>query len=125
MNLYGYANGDPVNFSDSFGLCPYHITGIPCAAVYGGVGLVAGGTTGAVVGAAGGTLVLPGFGTVAGAGSLGVLGREQGVLAVRYMVPESMPLMLLRQLRTGWNAVSGAWPEVAKIGFSPKMIFAR
>lgn len=23
MNLYGYANGDPVNYSDPFGLCPY------------------------------------------------------------------------------------------------------
>ena len=22
LNLYGYANGDPVNFSDPFGLCP-------------------------------------------------------------------------------------------------------
>jgi RHS repeat-associated protein len=24
MNLYGFAGGDPVNFSDPFGLCPYH-----------------------------------------------------------------------------------------------------
>ncbi len=24
LNLYGFANGDPVNFSDPFGLCPWH-----------------------------------------------------------------------------------------------------
>jgi hypothetical protein len=30
MNLYGFANGDPVNFSDPFGLCPPEITGRPC-----------------------------------------------------------------------------------------------
>ena len=32
LNLYGYANGDPVNFSDPFGLCPVpHL----CAALVG------------------------------------------------------------------------------------------
>ena len=30
LNLYGYAHGDPINFSDPFGLCPEHITGRPC-----------------------------------------------------------------------------------------------
>jgi RHS repeat-associated protein len=30
LNLYGYANGDPINFSDPFGLCPKFITGKPC-----------------------------------------------------------------------------------------------
>ncbi len=30
LNLYGFAGGDPVNFSDPFGLCPYVITGKPC-----------------------------------------------------------------------------------------------
>jgi hypothetical protein len=25
LNLYGFANGDPVNFSDPFGLCPIPI----------------------------------------------------------------------------------------------------
>jgi hypothetical protein len=34
LNLYGYAGGDPVNFSDPFGLCPIEKTGIPCAARY-------------------------------------------------------------------------------------------
>lgn len=28
---YGYANGDPVNFSDPFGLCPQWLTGKPCS----------------------------------------------------------------------------------------------
>jgi murein DD-endopeptidase MepM/ murein hydrolase activator NlpD len=30
LNLYGFADGDPVNFSDPFGLCPEDITGKPC-----------------------------------------------------------------------------------------------
>ncbi|SRR6266568_4744890 len=31
LNLYGYAAGDPVNFSDPFGLCPDHLETEPCA----------------------------------------------------------------------------------------------
>jgi hypothetical protein len=27
LNLYGYANGDPINFSDPFGLCPMCVLG--------------------------------------------------------------------------------------------------
>jgi RHS repeat-associated protein len=27
LNLYGFADGDPVNFSDPFGLCPWHDVG--------------------------------------------------------------------------------------------------
>ena len=30
LNLYGFAGGDPVNFSDPFGLCPIEVDGIPC-----------------------------------------------------------------------------------------------
>ncbi|MFQ5705771.1 MAG: RHS repeat-associated core domain-containing protein, partial [Gemmatimonadales bacterium] len=30
LNLYGFANGDPINFSDPFGLCPIWVDGIPC-----------------------------------------------------------------------------------------------
>ena len=30
LNLYGFAKGDPVNFSDPFGLCPIEKTGRPC-----------------------------------------------------------------------------------------------
>ena len=36
LNLYGYANGDPVNYSDPFGLCPMHLTGRPCQNPLGG-----------------------------------------------------------------------------------------
>jgi hypothetical protein len=32
MNLYGYAGGDPINFSDPFGLCP-----VPLACLVGGL----------------------------------------------------------------------------------------
>lgn len=30
LNLYGYAGGDPINFSDPFGLCPENETGRKC-----------------------------------------------------------------------------------------------
>jgi RHS repeat-associated protein len=30
LNLYGFAQGDPVNHSDPFGLCPIEKDGIPC-----------------------------------------------------------------------------------------------
>jgi RHS repeat-associated protein len=34
VNLYGFAAGDPVNYSDPFGLCPIEKDGIPCTATY-------------------------------------------------------------------------------------------
>jgi RHS repeat-associated protein len=34
LNAYGFAGGDPVNFSDPFGLCPIAKDGIPCTADY-------------------------------------------------------------------------------------------
>ncbi len=37
LNLYGFAGGDPVNFSDPFGLCPTCPLGAVGAAVFGGV----------------------------------------------------------------------------------------
>jgi RHS repeat-associated protein len=41
MNLYGFAAGDPINFSDPFGLCPAFITGRPCSTALAiGVGFV-------------------------------------------------------------------------------------
>jgi len=47
LNLYGYANGDPINFSDPFGLCP-----IPVSSCFGrgGVDLAAGFTPGVSTG---------------------------------------------------------------------------
>ena len=56
LNLYGYAGGDPINFSDPFGLCPYNqkepdtnVDDCPDDAVGRGVRLLRseGGTTGA------------------------------------------------------------------------------
>lgn len=31
VNVYGFAVGDPVNFSDPYGLCPPQFTGKPCS----------------------------------------------------------------------------------------------
>lgn len=40
-NTYGFAGGDPVSYSDPFGLCPEFITGRPCSnAVAIGVGFI-------------------------------------------------------------------------------------
>jgi RHS repeat-associated protein len=30
LNLYGFGGGDPINFTDPFGLCPQYLTGRPC-----------------------------------------------------------------------------------------------
>lgn len=78
LNLYGFADGDPITFTDPFGLCPFHQTGIPCSTVYGLTGATVGGTMGATVGAAGGSLALPGGGTIVGAATLGVAGVAIG-----------------------------------------------
>jgi RHS repeat-associated protein len=58
MNLYGFADGDPVNFSDPFGLC---IPWPACALAAGRVGAGVGTLVGAGVGALGGGVgALPG-----------------------------------------------------------------
>lgn len=45
LNAYGFAGGDPVNFSDPYGLCPEWLTHKPCRAVD-----AAAATTGAIIG---------------------------------------------------------------------------
>jgi RHS repeat-associated protein len=66
MNAFGFAQGDPINLKDPFGLCPLEFDGIPCAVVFAGWGTGGGMILGGLAGAAGGTLILPGIGTVAG-----------------------------------------------------------
>jgi len=78
LNLYGYANGDPINFSDPFGLkaCPPECGAIHAvsASAFGYLGAVGG----AAIGASAGTLVLPGGGTVSGGFAGGVGGAAAG-----------------------------------------------
>jgi RHS repeat-associated protein len=65
MNLYGFAGGDPVNFSDPFGLCPVPLL---CP-------VIVGAEAGAAVGS-----VFPGPGTIVG----GIVGGVAGVAATVY-----------------------------------------
>lgn len=65
LNAYGFANGDPVNFSDPFGLCPIPASDCPpgyFTAAMGTGGAVVGGIAGAV---AGGVVSVPTFGLTA------------------------------------------------------------
>jgi len=84
LNAYNYADGDPVNFEDPFGLCPFFLTGRPCSTGTAiGVGLVPiAGDAIDIVGALMGTDLLTGesitgamvgvsiAGTIAGSGKL-------------------------------------------------------
>jgi RHS repeat-associated protein len=78
LNLYGFAGGDPINFSDPFGLatCPPHCTRIH--AIGAGVGGVFGTVVGASGGAVAGTAVLPIAGTLGGGVAGGVAGAAEG-----------------------------------------------
>ncbi len=78
LNLYGFANGDPINFSDPFGLkaCPPECGTIH--AVGSAAGAIVGGFLGATGGSIVGTLVLPGGGTISGGFAGGSLGAAEG-----------------------------------------------
>jgi hypothetical protein len=67
LNVYGFANGDPINFSDPFGLWP------------GGRLVLAGARGGVVVGGTVGSL-FPGPGTVIGGVAGGIAGAVGGLL---------------------------------------------
>lgn len=54
---------------------------MPCEILFETGGAVAGATIGGAIGAAGGTLVIPGIGTVAGAAGVGLLGAGLGATA--------------------------------------------
>jgi RHS repeat-associated protein len=92
LNLYGYANGDPVNFSDPFGLCPpkdnnftdcpgfFTAVGAATGAALGGFG---GGTGGAVACTPGGPLLVA-CGAAAGTAGFvsgGIAGARIGAAA--------------------------------------------
>ena len=73
QNVYAYVDGRPLEFVDPEGL------GATGAAWGAGIGGAIGLGIGATAGGAGGTLVLPGVGTVGGAAWLGTLGLGAGV----------------------------------------------
>jgi len=118
--LYGFTNGDPVNFSDPFGLCP----GIPntnqidptdCPPGYftaiGIVtGTIGGGMGGAMAGAAAciptgpGALVCAAGGAAAGATAGGLLGAKLGAAL-------DVGVLLARAL-DGGNGGNGDLPEI-------------
>ena len=55
LNLYGYANGDPVNFSDPFGLCPPQDNDwTTCVGFWETIGAATGALIGGTIGGAGG-----------------------------------------------------------------------
>jgi RHS repeat-associated protein len=74
LNTFSYAEQNPVNSSDPSGLAPTDV----CRASYISTCTAIGGTIGYTTGATGGTLVLPGFGTIAGAETLGAGGAIFG-----------------------------------------------
>lgn len=81
MNLYGFADGDPVNFADPIGLCPIDVDGIPCALTFGIGGILGGAAIGGTVGWVGGTFVIPGVGTIIGGAGGAVAGGLAGGLS--------------------------------------------
>jgi hypothetical protein len=83
LNVYGFAGGDPINFSDPFGLCPQHITGRPCTTIHKvstALGAGAGAMLGGVGGAVAGTVVLPVAGTLGGGAIGAVAGGAEGAV---------------------------------------------
>jgi len=78
LNLYGFANGDPINFSDPFGLkaCPPECGAIH--AIGAGLGSLVGGAIGASGGAVAGTVLLPVAGTLGGGAAGAVEGATVG-----------------------------------------------
>jgi hypothetical protein len=78
LNLYGFAGGDPINFSDPFGLYPCPPDCGPIHTVSVGLGGTVGAVLGATGGAATGSAVLPIAGTIGGGVAGGVAGAIEG-----------------------------------------------
>jgi RHS repeat-associated protein len=79
LNTYGFANGDPVTYSDPYGLCPIPLSSCP-PGYFARAGRMVGGLAGAVVGGIGGggggaTACAP---TVVGSVPCGVAGAAAG-----------------------------------------------
>ena len=83
VNLYGYVRNDPLRMIDPSGLRRCHpllgalVCGLFGAGIGAGGGAVVGGIAAGTIGAAGGSFVIPGFGTVGG----GLVGIGVGINA--------------------------------------------
>jgi RHS repeat-associated protein len=85
LNLYGFAGGDPVNFSDPFGLSPC------CVLTY----------VGAEGGAAVGTAIFPGVGTVVGGVIGAAVGTVGGIVLGRWLAEGLASEEVLMSTRAG------------------------
>jgi len=85
MNVYGYANDDPVNYSDPFGLCPMCVVVLGAAAEGAAVGAVTGALEQMAINAVTGAPTFEGVGRSAAVGA-GVGAVTAGVGSAMRMV---------------------------------------
>jgi RHS repeat-associated protein len=84
LNAYGFANGDPVNFSDPFGTCPVPADDCP-PGYFTAIGVGLGGILGGVGGGTGGFFAGFGIGALPGAAGGMITGATYGGLAGAYV----------------------------------------
>jgi RHS repeat-associated protein len=103
LNLYGFANGDPVNYSDPFGLmlCPPFCPPVPVAGGAVGAGTVAVGAEGSAAGS-----------VAVGAGEVGV-GTVTVVVSVGLAVWDALPVDPVPASPT--TAAPGSQPDATAI----------
>lgn len=110
-NLYGFAGGDPVNFTDPFGLWP-----CPELCTAGALGIAAGGETAIGSLAAGGPAGWIAIGGIAVAGLLDHASGSRGVPALSIRAPADASAVILerrsgRSLKKEWEGLHGTpWP---------------
>ena len=108
MNLYGFASGDPVNFSDPFGLCATPATAVVClaAAKQTGAALVASGvaigTAATVTGAA-----LTQAATIVG----GALTEAGNAITSSFVVTAKGTAIALSQARMALSFAAAGFPS--------------